>query len=219
MAGLLPRNQGSNNAMFRNKSLKSVAATLFITVLLVGNASFNVVQAQVPSRIDLTFDDCVATTSFGREVDLATSARFEWICSFLLFSADTGTLSIAMSHDECVVSLLSNLWRLEILAKIGRDICDSLAHVSENPSILTPEPTRTPWPTPTRVPSYIEIICESEDHSRALRGALVENDIYAYLSRQSYEGRMWARVLARYSPNSDLLTIIRGNTLACSIPE
>lgn len=206
-------------AYHHERSKNGLAASFLVSIMLFLLPSPSLIQSQVPSKVDLSFDDCVATTAFGRDIDVASNYRFEWICSFLLYSSDTGNLQITMSHDKCVYTLLSNLWRLEIVSQIGRDICDSLAYITERPSILTPEPTRTPRSTRTPAPPYIEIICESEDHSRALRRAMVENDIYAYLSRQSYEGRMWARVLARYSPNNDILSIIRSNTLDCSIPE
>ena len=201
------------------RSKTGLAVCFLVSIMLFVLPSPSLIQSQVPPRVDLSFDDCVATTAFGRHIDVAPNYRFEWICSFLLYSSDTGNLQITMSHDKCVYTLLSNLWRLEIVSQIGRDICDSLAYITERPSILTPEPTQTPRPTQTPTPPYIEIICGSEDQSRALRRALLENDIYAYISRQSYEGRMRARVLASYSPYSDILGIIRSNTLDCAIPK
>ncbi len=209
--------------MFKARNMKKYAVTFLVCNLLLGLAFSSMVRAEIPEHIDVSFDDCVAVfAKFGREreVDFSPSVAFEWICSFLLHATDTGNLYITMSHEQCVYVLLSNLWRLEIVAQIGRDICGSLAYLTEMPSLLTPEPTRTTRTTRTPTPlPYTEVICVSEDHSRALRKALIENNIYAYLSHQAYEGRKWARVVTHFSTNNNLSEIISSNGLDCSIPE
>ncbi len=202
-----------------------LAVCFLVSIMLFLLPSPSLIHSQVPPRVDLSFDDCVATTAFGRDIDVASNYRFEWICSFLMYSSDTGNLQITMSHDKCVYTLLSNLWRLEIVSQIGRNICDSLAYVTERPSILTPEPTRipqptrTPRPTTTPVPAVIEVICESEEQSRALIKSLQESGFVAYLRRKTHEGRIGTLAITQYSAKRNLPEIISVNGLDCSIPE
>ena len=190
------------NAICRDVNLTRLKSALLVCTLIMCMAAAGAVWSQNDSTIDLTFDDCVATFGFSqRDANFAIRTQYEWLCSFLLYTSNTETLNITMSHDKCLIALLSNLWRLEIHAQLGRDSCQLLALISENTDLLTPTPTRTPRPTLTFLPTrtstpspYIAAICESEDSSRALISALNESDIRVLQNCQSYQGRRCARV-------------------------